>query len=115
MGAAMRCTTGCCCTPTVIAKFTVGGCRWNQPRLARGVCEGPSRMQGNLPVRFRGEEVRATSPPYPTVLDTVVSEKRSGLLSRFPRPPTRTQTGLQSQALSRLLHPDQLPERPATP
>ncbi len=72
-------------------------------------------MQGNLPVRFRGEEVRATSPPYPTVLDTVVSEKRSGLLSRFPRPPTRTQTGLQSQALSRLLHPDQLPERPAAP
>src|SRR6266404_2102490 len=69
MGAAMRCTTGCCCTPTVIAKFTVGGCRWNQPRLARGVCEGPSRMQGNLPVRFRGEEVRATSPPYPTSTD----------------------------------------------
>ena len=63
----MRYTIGCCYTPPVIVRFTVRGRQWRTRRLARGVCEGPSRMPGNWPVRFRGEGVRATLPPYPTL------------------------------------------------
>jgi hypothetical protein len=67
MGAAMRCTTGGCYTPTVIARSTIRGCRRSRPRLARGVREGPSRMRGNSPVRFRGGGRPAMASCYPTV------------------------------------------------
>ena len=32
-----------------------------------GLCNGLSRMKGNFHVRFLGEGVAATSPPYPTI------------------------------------------------
>ena len=32
-----------------------------------GLCIGLSRMKGNFHVRFLGEGVAATSPPYPTL------------------------------------------------
>src|SRR5262249_40658882 len=73
-------TTWSCYMPTAIDKFTrVRNCRRALPRPARGVSEGSSRMRRKTPVRFPGEEVRATSSPYPTeTKDETPLERRIG-------------------------------------
>src|SRR5437879_2181958 len=55
-----------CSIPTAIGKFTVRDWWWKSPRPARGVCEGLSRMRGNLHVRFLGERAAVTPLSYPT-------------------------------------------------
>src|SRR3954469_18919083 len=42
------------------------GDRGGKAASCKGRLRGLSRMNGNIPVRFLGEGVTATSPPYPT-------------------------------------------------
>ena len=49
-------------------------------------------MKGNFHVQFLGEGVAATSPPYPTVTDVVMSEPSS----RFWRPGTKVAFAVRS-------------------
>jgi hypothetical protein len=48
-----------------------------------GLTHGPSRMKGNLHVRFLGEGVAAMSLPYPTTLSQTRGKKNPELRCRW--------------------------------
>src|SRR5271157_3284419 len=84
------CSTRSYSTSTAIGRFTCkkDGQKRPRPASARGVNECLSCMNGNIHVRFLGEGVAATSPPYPTSRWMAVASGGGSVAGLSPLAPT---------------------------